>query len=404
VVLGDSATARAPSDDAIASTLAEWRDLVPDVSRLRVAAAFATVAGESTVRELLRTSLAVVLGLSQRSGGIVAAPTSSLPQWPASTRTWDYRYCWTRDAALAASALLRAGLVDAAARLAGFLGDVVGSRGPCSLVRVDGTDAPAEQAWPDLGGHGGARPVRTGNAAAGQAQLDVPGELLEVAWKLSAVDCLPPSLASAATRLADWLVEHWREPDPGMWEIRGRPRHYTHSRVMAASGLRCATAMGARGAVRGDTVRWARTASAIQREVLSAGGAALELHQRGGGADAALAVLPLSGFLPADHPVVARTLALIEARLDRGGLLERYEGSPDGLLDPCAPFVFPSFWMASALQGCGREPAAHIAAALAARGPLGLWGEVADPRDHTPLGNYPQVQSHAAFVLAAVDP
>jgi len=123
----------------------------------------------------------------------------------------------------------------------------------------------------------------------------------------------------------------------------------------------------------------------------------------GGGADAALALTSHVGFLPPQDPLQRRTLDLIERRLDRNGLLDRYEGRPDELADPCGPFVFPTFWMATALQAAGGDGREHFRAAVGARGSLGLFGEVVDPRDGTPLGNYPQVQSHAAFLNAATE-
>ena len=137
------------------------------------------------VGDLLATTAAVLVGLRRRDGGIVAAPTTSLPQWPRSARTWDYRYCWLRDSSLAALAMLRLGLVETARSLAAFIGNVVTENGPLPLVRVDGSPPPAETEMLELAGYRGARPVRIGNAAAGQAQLDVPGEVIELATSLA---------------------------------------------------------------------------------------------------------------------------------------------------------------------------------------------------------------------------
>ena len=404
ITLHSGAEAGPASGDPIEATLASWRRRTGDASGLRIVDALGGLSGESGIRELLRTSIAVLVGLTQSGGGIVAAPTTSLPQWPGSARTWDYRYCWLRDSALAGRALLRAGLVEAASRIGAFLGGVIREQGPRPLVRIDGSPPPLEQLRLELRGYRDARPVRVGNAAVDQPQLDAPGEVLEMAWDLAAAGALPQALAAACRLLADWLAEHWAEPDHGIWEIRGAPRRYTHSRVMAAAGLEWAAALAERGLIRGDAARWARTARAVRASVAPPKGGALQLHDGGGGADAALSAVPLAGFLPPDDATVRRTLDLIAARLDNGGLLDRYEGQPDPIADPCAPFVFPAFWMAAAQRLCGGDAQRYAASALAARGPLGLWGEVADPNHGGPLGNYPQVQSHAAFMLAAIEP
>jgi GH15 family glucan-1,4-alpha-glucosidase len=392
ITLGNADAQRRPS--GIGPTLDEWRRTIP---KLNVATSI------SGAGDLLATTAAVLVGLRQRNGGIVAAPTTSLPQWPRSTRTWDYRYCWLRDSSLAALAMLRLGLVDQASSLAAFIGNVVSERGPLPLVRVDGTAPPDEAEISELAGYGGARPVRIGNAAAGQAQLDVPGEVVELATVLVRVSALPEELGNAVPLLAGWLVEHWREPDHGIWEIRGAPQRYTHSLLTAASGLEGAAALVDQGVCSGDAVAWRQAAAAIAADIDATAGA-LEIHLDGGGADAALAQPALLGGLDFVARRIDPTLDLIAARLDRGGLIDRHEAEADTLADPCAPFVFPTFWLAGAFRSRGRDGSRWLEAALATRGPLGLFGEVADPSDHSPLGNYPQVQSHAALVLAVVTP
>lgn len=362
----------------------------------------ASTLGATTAREVLVQSAAVLAALHQRGGGIVAAPTTSLPQWPGSARTWDYRYSWVRDTALAGLGMLRARLVDDAASLGDFLGEATRSLPHAVLLRVDGTAPPPEQTLDHLRGYRGARPVRIGNAAADQLQLDVAGEILEFAAALAAHDILPTSLRDGVVRVADWTADHWTQADHGIWEIRGRARHYTHSRVAAWAGLLRAAALGERRAVDGNVARWRQTAGAIRAGVLGGEGA-LTLHDQGGGPDAALAQAVLFGLFEDGDRRRDDTLDSIVANLDRGHLIHRHLAEEDSLKDPCAPFVFPTFWVAEALQRCGRDGSRHFAAAAGSRGPLGLFGEVADPSDHTPLGNYPQVQSHAAFVLAATD-
>ena len=384
-----------PRTTSIEPTLTAWRRRIPELGPHSNTS--------SGTRDLLGTTAAVLLGLRRSDGGIVAAPTTSLPQWPGSARTWDYRYNWLRDSSLAALAMLRLGLIDQARSLGAFIGGVVMESGPVPLVRVDGSAPPGETVVADLAGYGGARPVRIGNAAAGQAQLDVPGEVIELATSLAGASALPDELRSAVPILAGWLVEHWREPDHGIWEIRGVPARYTHSLISAVSGLRSAAALADRRAVSGDPAGWRGAAAAAATDLGTSSGA-LELRLDGGGADAALAQgAYLSGLEAVAHRV-GPTLELIADRLARDGLVDRYEGQPDRLVDPCAPFVFPTFWLAGAFTATGRDGSRWLETVLATRGPLGLFGEVADPGDHSPLGNYPQVQSHAAFVLAVVAP
>ena len=396
ITLGDAAADQRAGN--IRSTLSEWQRLVPHSDPTYIV----ETAGTDT-SELLETTAAVLVGLRRKNGGIVAAPTTSLPQWPGSARTWDYRYCWLRDSSLAAIAMLRLGLVGAARALGAFIGSVVNEHGPVPLVRLDGSAPPGETEFRDLAGYGGARPVRIGNAAAGQAQLDVPGEVIELATSLAQASALPDELATAVPILAGWLVEHWRAPDHGIWEIRGPARRYSHSLVTAISGLHGAAWLAEQRVVAGDTGAWRGTAASIIDNLGTSSGA-LEIHLDGGGADAALAQLALLGGVERLAARVAPTLDLIIERLDRDGLVDRHEADADPRPDPCAPFVFPTFWLAAALEGTGRNGSRWLQAALATRGPLGLFGEVADPRGRTPLGNYPQVQSHASFVLGVTAP
>src|SRR5207302_1602011 len=263
--------------------------------------------------------------------------------WPGTSRTWDYRCCWLSEAALAGRALLRAGMYGEAVSIGAFIGNAVQANGPRPVVRVDGTKPPPETVRPELGGYRGARPARVGNAASGQVQMDVPGEVIELAADLADAHGLPPSLAAAATTLADWAAAHWTDPDHGVWEIRGEPRAYSHSRVMAVVGLERAAAMASRGVISPGTSDWRGEGRVIRDSVLGSSPAALELHGDGGGADAALAEITLSGFLPAGDPRAQRTLDLITQRLDRNGLIDRHEPSADASADPCGPVILAPF-------------------------------------------------------------
>lgn len=403
VVLAGAQTGIDPAT-AVAATRARWRAALAGIDAMALRPEVERVVGAPRCRELLRVSAAVLLGLqSEQHGGIVAAPTTSLPQWPGSARCWDYRYCWLRDGSLAAQAMLRLGLTDAAASLGDFIGQVVSDSGVRPMVRVDGTAAPSEHEAPELPGYRGARPVRFGNEAAEQLQVDVAGEVLALAGELGTADALPASLAAASPTLAAWIESNWRTPDHGIWEIRGHPRRYTHSAVMAWAGLDAAVRLAESGRVPGR-VSWLHAADAIRRGVLASGGRALRLHIDGGAVDAALSAAVETGFLDPGSAAAAATLDLIAAELGDNGALQRYGGIQDLLDDPCAPFIFPTFWLASAETRAGRDGTRWVRSAVSAAGAFGLFGEVRDPGTGGPLGNYPQVQSHAALVMALLAP
>lgn len=398
VVFSDQAHADAPA--TVDGTVAHFAAALPGPANLTISALATETLGPDTALRLIRQSAAVLLGLRQRAGGIVAAPTTSLPQWPGSGRTWDYRYSWLRDTALAGLAMLRVGLLDDAAGVGDFLGAATRALPPAVLLRVDGSPPPPEKTLNHLRGYRGCVPVRLGNAASEQPQLDVAGEVLEFAAALASNRALPDSLRDGAARVADWTAAHWTEPDHGIWEIRGEPRRYTHSQVMAWAGLTKAAELADAGLLAGDTATWRQGAAAIRRAVLPGDGA-LQLTDRGGGPDAALSQALLVGMLEARHPRALATLDSIITGLLRNGLVERHDPREDSSSDPCGPFLFPTFWLAEAMRGAGLGGEQVFAAAASARGSTDLFGEVADPADRSPLGNYPQVQSHAGFVLAA---
>jgi GH15 family glucan-1,4-alpha-glucosidase len=407
-VVLSGAESRLPAEAALRlleDTLVHWRALAARMSTAGAAegvvgrALGPTAAAEAVVRSGL-----VLCGLQQRGTGhgIVAAPTTSLPQWPGSARTWDYRYGWPRDTALAGLALLRLGLVEEASALGAFCGEACRGGAAPALLRVDGTAPPAEVTLDHLAGHGGARPVRIGNGAAAQAQLDVVGEVVDLAHALDRAGALPEALRLAVPDLAGLAEQRWDEPDHGIWEIRGVPRRYTQSRVMAWTGLRRAAALARRGTVGGDAERWEGVAARIRSAVLDRlpSAAPLPLHP-GGGLDGALGLVPLVGFLPASDRRTTATLDALSRNLGASGLVERHSPIDDGIDDPCAPFVFATLWLGAALGQGGGDGLRHVAAALAEHGVGGLLGEVALP-GRGPLGNYPQVQSHASLILAAL--
>ncbi len=361
---------------------------------------------EDATEAVVRSGL-IICGLRQRAAGhgIVAAPTTSLPQMHQTSLTWDYRYAWPRDTALAAMALLRLGLVEEAAALGDFCGEACRGGVAPALLRVDGTTPPPETTLDHLAGHGGSRPVRIGNGAAGQAQLDVAGEVLDLAHSLHRAGALPDSLRRAAPELAGLLVERWREPDHGIWEIRGRPDHYNHSLLMAWTGLQRAAGLARGGAVAGDATAWEAAAEDVRGALLATVDDMhrVPLSNDHSGLDAGLALLPLVGFLRPRDPLSIGTLRSIGSGLGYSGLVERH--SPVDFVNirapQAAPFIFATFWLASALEYSGRSGGKYARAALRERGFGGLLGEVALPK-YGPLGNYPQVQSHAALILTAL--
>lgn len=361
---------------------------------------------EDATEAVVRSGL-VICGLRQRSAGygIVAAPTTSLPQMHQSPLTWDYRYAWPRDTALAAIALLRLGLVEEAAALGDFCGEACRGGVAPALLRVDGTAPPPEITLDHLAGHGGSRPVRVGNGAAAQAQLDVAGEVLDLAHNLHRAGALPESLQRAAPELARLLVGRWREPDHGIWEVRGRPHHYNSSLLMAWTGLRRAAGLARQGAIAGDATAWEAAAEDVRAAILATVGVrgGVPLSADNSGLDAALALVPLVGFLRPRDPLTVATLRSIGSGLGHTGLVERHTTvDVKAVIQPhAAPFIFAGFWLASALEHSGRSGGKYARAALRERGYGGLLGEVALPR-YGPLGNYPQVQSHAALILTAL--
>ncbi|HEY6380109.1 MAG TPA: glycoside hydrolase family 15 protein, partial [Candidatus Dormibacteraeota bacterium] len=361
VALGEAADAVGLGDapERMAATLRHWRATEAAVT---IAANPAALCGralglEAATRMRLRAA-AVLTGLRQRGGGIVAAPTTSIPQGGGGGRTWDYRYAWLRDTALAAQALLHLGLVDDAHGLGAFCGDVcLEFAAPPPLVRVDESPPPPERELVHLSGYGGAAPVRVGNLAAGMLQLDTAGEVLELAWELYCARALPESLRRAIPSLARLAAERAEQPDHGIWEVRGDPLRYTHSAVLAWSGLRRAAALTAAGVCAGAAAAWATAAARIRARLLAqcAGGQGLQLLDRGGGPDAALSQAVLLGLFDPGDPCARATVGAIATTLGRSAGTDRYQGRPDGNDAPCAPFVFPAFWLAAAEEMCGLD-------------------------------------------------
>ena len=367
-------------------------------------------------RDEVQGSLAVLKALTYApTGGIVAAPTTSLPEKIGGERNWDYRFCWLRDATLTLLAFLNAGyLEEARAWRVWLLRAAAGDPSALQIMYgVAGERRLSELTLPWLPGYEGSQPVRVGNAAAGQFQLDVYGEVLD-ALHQARVNQLEMSKEawSLQRRLLGFLEHAWKEPDEGIWEVRGPRRHFTHSKVMAwvafDRGVQAVERFGRSGPVE----RWRKIRTAIHREVCEKGfdGELSSFTQSYGSKrlDASLLMIPLVGFLPADDLRMVGTVAAIERVLVRDKLVYRYTHdeearSVDGLPPGEGAFLPCTFWLADnlALQGRQSEAEEIFERLLDLRNDLGLIAEEWDPETRRQLGNFPQAFTHVALVNTA---
>jgi GH15 family glucan-1,4-alpha-glucosidase len=348
------------------------------------------------------------------NGAIVAAPTSSLPEWIGGVRNWDYRYVWVRDAAFSVYALHRIGLSSEAAGFLSWILDVVERHGSTRvLYDLDGNMPPKEQEDHDLAGYRRSRPVRWGNAAASQRQHDVYGEILDCAYQWAAHHgSIPNELWRRLTALTDAAAREWRTPDHGIWEVRTPGKPFTYSAALCQVALDRAARMARRFNLAGPREAWERHAEAIRTAILEEAWNprlnALTEYLGGGGVDAGLLALPLRRLVAADHPKMIATAQAIRDRLSAGrGLLYRYlpEESPDGLPGKEGAFLLCSFWLVDNLAKQGRlEEALDLYDSLCARAnPLGLLPEQIDPSSGAFLGNYPQAFSHIGIIASGVN-
>jgi len=373
------------------------------------------LAYEGGWREAVCRSLVTLKALTYGpTGGIVAAATTSLPEALGGVRNWDYRYCWLRDATFTLEALMLAGMrTEAEAWREWLLRAVAGSPEQTQILYgVAGERRMDERELEWLPGYEGSAPVRIGNAAVGQFQLDVYGEVMD-ALHLARQTGIPPDEPSWDLQLAlmDYLESNWREPDEGIWEVRGPRRHFTHSKVMAWVAVDRAVRAVEFYEQKGPLARWRALREEIHREVLERGYDA----ERGNfvqfyGAkhtDASLLMIPLVGFLPATDRRMRGTVAAVERELSPDGLVLRYASDAseavDGLPAGEGTFLACSFWLADNLALIGRQYEARdlFERLLGLRNDVGLLAEEFDPKTGRLLGNFPQAFSHVALVNTA---
>jgi GH15 family glucan-1,4-alpha-glucosidase len=364
--------------------------------------------------EAVVRSLITLKGLTYApTGGIVAAATASLPEWIGGVRNWDYRFCWLRDATFTLMALVNAEYIDEARDWRAWLLRAAAGRPEHLQIMygLAGERRLTEMELDWLDGYEGSKPVRVGNAASGQFQLDVYGEVahafylshrhglstLDDAWHLS-------------TALLQFLETAWKEPDDGIWEVRGDRRHFTHSKVMAWVAFnRAIRAVEEFGYATDHLDRWKATRDAIHREVCEKGfDSNVNAFVQSYGSphlDASLLMIPLVGFLPADDPRMKSTVDAIQERLRHDGFIRRYnsDSDVDGLPEGEGAFLPCTFWLADnlALQGRRDEAREIYDRLLAIRNDVGLLAEEYDPVAKRQLGNFPQAFSHVCLVNTA---
>jgi GH15 family glucan-1,4-alpha-glucosidase len=365
-------------------------------------------------REVVR-SLVTLRGLTHvDTGGIVAAPTTSLPEDFGGERNWDYRYCWLRDAALTLESLLAAGRADNAHHwrdwlLRAIAGDPADMQ---VLYTVEGGRNLPERELDGLAGYAGSLPVRVGNGAVDQRQTDVLGEVLS-ALSMARNHGVTETRDSWSMQrtLVNQLAENWREPDNGLWEVRGERRHFTHSRVMVWAAFDRVIEGVERHGLEGPVEDWRRIRDEVREEIMERGFDAARntftQHYDTDEVDASLLVLPMVRFIPGDDPKMLGTIEAVEKDLMNDGLVRRYriQTGVDGLSGKEYPFLACSFWLVSAYALAGRrDDATELMDRLVGlSNDVGLLSEEYDVAGNRMVGNFPQAFSHLALVTAAMN-
>jgi len=361
---------------------------------------------------VIRAAITLKLCAYEETGGIVAALTTSIPEYGASGRTWDYRYCWLRDSALTLYALLNGGYrEEAEAWRQWLLRAIAGHPDQLRIMYgIKGERWLPEIEIPWLPGYEGSRPVRVGNDASRQIQLDVYGEVIETLHAARVADLAPLSEAWRFQQvLLNPLETLWRSLDHGIWEMRAESRAYTHSRLMCWVAFDRAIKSAEMFSLPAPVERWRRIRDEIHADICAHGYDAQRntfvQHYGGKALDASLLLIPQVGFLPVGDPRIAGTVRAVESELLHGGLVRRYrtEAVDDGLPGDEGAFLACSFWLADAYVMVGRLDDANrlFERLLSLRNDLGLLSEEYDPVRRRMLGNFPQGFSHVGLVNTA---
>jgi GH15 family glucan-1,4-alpha-glucosidase len=362
---------------------------------------------------VLRSLMVLRLLTHAETGGIVAAPTTSLPESFGGSRNWDYRYCWLRDASLTLEALLSAGYADEALLWRRWLlRAIAGDPDDLQIMyAVDGSRDIPERELDHLPGYAASKPVRVGNAAVDQKQSDVLGEVMSALEhaRRAGRDETRHSWSQQRTLVAE-LADHWDEPDNGLWEIRGPLRHFTHSRAMVWAALDNAIAAVEKHGLEGPVERWRSVRDEVRESILTEGWdpqrGTFTQHDTTTEVDASLLLIGATGLVPPDDPRMIGTIKAVEEDLMHDGLLRRYRNTSgvDGLTGEEHPFLACSFWLVSAYARSGqRDKAIELMDRLVGlANDVGLLSEEYDVTGQRMAGNFPQAFSHLALVAAAM--
>ena len=388
------------------ATVEFWRDWVHDCNGR-------CVFGDVRHDLVVRSEVTLKLLTHRETGAIVAAPTTSLPENVGGVRNWDYRYNWIRDAAFTVQALANLGHHEEADAYFEWFVGLCHSDDPEALQPLYGlhgdTDL-TERTADHLEGYRESRPVRIGNAASEQLQLDVYGELVEAIYQTSRAGAsIDADDWDAVRDIVDHVCEVWDRPDKGIWEVRCGPRHFTYSKLMCWVALDRGLAIAEDGGFDAPTDRWRGTRGTIRETILAEGyddslGSFVRAFDERDALDATALLIPVVSFLPADDPRVEGTIDAVRERLGTGdGLLYRYEGA-DGLPGEEGAFLLCSFWLVDALALAGRleEATETFETVLERASEHGLLAEEVDPETGALLGNYPQAFSHLGVLTSAL--
>ncbi len=397
------------TDELFRATAAFWRDWLAQSSYT------------GRWREMVsRSALTLKMLTHEPSGAIVAAPTTSLPEEIGGERNWDYRFVWIRDAAFSLYALLRLGFTDEAGAFVRWLAERIGEQDPDVteelgplrvLYDLDGNVPDDERSLDHLAGYRGSRPVRVGNAAVAQLQLDIYGELIDSVYLYNKYgDGISHAAWQDLTRILSWLIDNWEREDAGMWEVRNDPKRHTTSALMCWVAIERMIRTARQRGLPGDLSSWAQTRDAIYERLMERSwneelGAFVQT-EGGDTLDAGVLLLPMVKFLAPTDPRFLSTLRVVEERLVSDSLVFRYDRgkTDDGVDGEEGTFSLCSFWYVEALTRVGRLDEARLALEkmFTYANHLGLYAEQVGLTGHQ-LGNFPQAFTHLALISAAIN-